>query len=215
MRRFVLELTLGPELAAMTRAYFERISCIEFLELLRVDTEQGMKLFIADLTLEEGVAIGDVGFEHLQVLSVLRSEGRRHTCLVRAVAPRDMLGFFRGYDMDLLFDLPTRISRERTVVTVVGERSEVSRFIKLIERVGEVRVVSAEPADFHDRDLLDRLTPRQREVVVAAVREGYYDYPRRLNSGRLAARLGLSKATVVEHLRKAEGRLMTALLAGQ
>lgn len=215
MRRVVLELTLGPQLEALRRQYFEQISSIEFLELLRVDTERGFKLFIADITLEEGVSIEDVQFEHLRLLSVLRTEGRRHTCLVKAVAPREMLGFYREYDMDLLFDVPTKISRDRTVFTVVGEQSEVSRFIKFIGRIGEVRVVSAEPAGFHDRDLLDRLTPRQREVVVAAVREGYYDYPRRLNSEQLAVRLGLSKATVVEHLRKAEGRLMTALMSGQ
>ncbi len=215
MRRFVLELILGPQLEAMRRQYFERISSIEFLELLKVDTERGFKLFIADITLEEGIAIEDVRFEHLHLLSVLKVEGPRHTCLVKAVAPREMLGFYRDYDMDLLFDMPTKMSRDRTVFTVVGERSEIARFIKFIGRLGEVRVLSAEPAGFHDRDLLDKLTPRQREVVRAAVSEGYYDYPRRLNSEQLAARLGLSKATVVEHLRKAEGRLMTAIMSGQ
>jgi predicted DNA binding protein len=50
--------------------------------------------------------------------------------------------------------------------------------------------------------------------VIAAKRHGYYDYPRRVNSEQLAEIVGISKATVVEHLRKAEGRLMETLLAG-
>ncbi len=35
-----------------------------------------------------------------------------------------------------------------------------------------------------------------------------------MNAEELSKRVGVSKATVVEHLRKAEGRLMASLLAG-
>jgi predicted DNA binding protein len=40
---------------------------------------------------------------------------------------------------------------------------------------------------------------------------GYYDIPRKITSEELAERLGLVGSTVVEHLRKAEQRLMTQL----
>src|SRR4030042_344902 len=177
MQRVVLELVLAPEFEEQQRRFFERVESLEFLELLRLDLEQGLKLFIADITLEEGASLEDLGLEQLQVMSVLKVDGRRHTCLVKGVAPRDMLGFYREYDMDLLFDLPTQMTRDRNVMTVVGEQSEVRRFMRLMERLGTVRVVSSRPAAFHDRDVLDLLTPRQREVLSAAMRGGYYHVP--------------------------------------
>ena len=62
--------------------------------------------------------------------------------------------------------------------------------------------------------MLSVLTDKQREIIIAAKHSGYYDYPRKIDAGGLAAKMGASKATVVEHLRKAEGRLMGNILAG-
>ena len=84
----------------------------------------------------------------------------------------------------------------------------------IINKLGEVKQMHVQPASFHQEDMLANLTKRQREVLIAAKRYGYYDYPRRMNAEELAKRVGVSKATVVEHLRKAEGRLVASLLAG-
>lgn len=56
---------------------------------------------------------------------------------------------------------------------------------------------------------LDVLSPRQREVFEYACQQGYYDWPRRVSATDLANDLGITKATIVEHLRKAESRLFT------
>jgi predicted DNA binding protein len=56
---------------------------------------------------------------------------------------------------------------------------------------------------------LDALSPRQREVFERACERGYYDWPRAVSATDLAADLGVTKSTVVEHLRKAESRLFT------
>jgi predicted DNA binding protein len=55
----------------------------------------------------------------------------------------------------------------------------------------------------------DVLSPRQREVFEYACQSGYYDWPRNVSATELATDLGISKATVTEHLRKAESRLFT------
>ena len=55
---------------------------------------------------------------------------------------------------------------------------------------------------------LPRLTPRQTEVVLAAVRAGYYDVPRRTDVQRIAVQLSLGRSTVEEHLRAAESSLV-------
>lgn len=56
---------------------------------------------------------------------------------------------------------------------------------------------------------LDVLSPRQREVFEYACQQGYYDWPRKVSATDLADDLGITKATVAEHLRKAESRLFT------
>jgi predicted DNA binding protein len=56
-------------------------------------------------------------------------------------------------------------------------------------------------------DVLDRLTPRQREVVETAYREGYFDSPRGASSEELAAELGFSTSAFHRHVRIVEREL--------
>jgi len=60
--------------------------------------------------------------------------------------------------------------------------------------------------------LLDALTERQREVLVAAVEAGYYDTPRRATHEDVADRVDCSPATAGEHLRKVERAVFGALV---
>jgi hypothetical protein len=60
--------------------------------------------------------------------------------------------------------------------------------------------------------LLDALTERQREVLVAAVEAGYYDTPRRATQEDVAAAVDCSPATAGEHLRKVERAVFGALV---
>jgi len=53
------------------------------------------------------------------------------------------------------------------------------------------------------------LTDRQREAIVLAVEEGYYDIPRDCTTVELAETLGISDQAVTERLRRAIVRLVT------
>ncbi|WP_049921334.1 helix-turn-helix domain-containing protein [Halopiger djelfimassiliensis] len=65
-----------------------------------------------------------------------------------------------------------------------------------LRRLGEY-----EPATAHE------LTERQREIFQLAHSEGYYDVPRGTTHRELATTLGLSPATVGEHLQRIEAKL--------
>ncbi|WP_255149037.1 helix-turn-helix domain-containing protein [Halorarius halobius] len=54
----------------------------------------------------------------------------------------------------------------------------------------------------------DDLSERQREVFELAQSHGYYTWPRETSAGDLATELDISKATLLEHLRKAEAKLL-------
>lgn len=60
--------------------------------------------------------------------------------------------------------------------------------------------------------VLDGLTDRQHEVLEAAFRAGYYDWPRESTAEELATSLGLTGATLHGHLRKAERTVLAWLL---
>ena len=67
-------------------------------------------------------------------------------------------------------------------------------------------------ADARRDDALDRLTDRQREAVLAAYHAGFFEWPRESAGEEVAADMGVSQPTFVEHLRRAESKLLDALL---
>lgn len=60
--------------------------------------------------------------------------------------------------------------------------------------------------------LEEKLTDRQREVLVTAYETGYFQSPRETTGKELAELLGISQPTVTHHLREAQRRLFMALL---
>lgn len=59
----------------------------------------------------------------------------------------------------------------------------------------------------------EELTDRQREILLAAFRDGYYDRPRETSVEALADRFGLTKPTTHDHLRTAERKLLTLVVS--
>jgi DNA-binding MarR family transcriptional regulator len=215
MRKMILELGLKPPLDKIMEQALSNVESYTIIEMVRIDFHRGIKVGIMEVTMKEGFTIGDLTFPPpAQVVSVIQSSGQTHTCVVQVQAPKEMLGMFRQFDLDLIWDTPMGFSGDTLVLSVVGEDEELRKLMDVIDTIGEVMEMHVQQASFHQEDILANLTDRQREVLVAAKRYGYYDYPRRMNAEELSKRVGVSKATVVEHLRKAEGRLMASLLAG-
>lgn len=57
-----------------------------------------------------------------------------------------------------------------------------------------------------------RLTERQYEVIELALESGYFEWPRETTSEELAGELEISRTTLLEHLRKAESKLLSDVL---
>lgn len=55
---------------------------------------------------------------------------------------------------------------------------------------------------------VDRLSEGQREAFELARRRGYYEWPRNVSTRELADEMDVSKTTLLEHLRKAESKLL-------
>ncbi|KLK89399.1 bacterio-opsin activator [Methanoculleus sediminis] len=194
----------------------EKVESIKVVDLLKVDLEQGREMVVADVTMKEGYTASDLELpEILGSLEVLKADGRTYTCFLRIVI-RDgfLLEKMREFDLDVIWTAPIYKSRDLFVHTCIGDSENLNKVLRLMSTYGEVRNVVFEEATFSGNGPLSVLTPRQRDLLLAAKQYGYYEYPRRINSQQLAEKVGISKTTAIEHLRKAEVRLISTLLAG-
>ena len=72
--------------------------------------------------------------------------------------------------------------------------------------------LSVLPTSVWTHVLFEDLTPKQAEALLSAHRFGYYASPRQVKSEEIAASLGVGRTTYEEHLRKAENRVISALI---
>ena len=110
---------------------------------------------------------------------------------------------------------PCRIEggREYWKVVYAGERERIEPKLEVIREEEEAdidvaRIASSGSPDTERERRLDTLTPSQREVFDLARDHGYYEWPRGVSTRDLAEELDVSKTTLLEHLRKAEAKLL-------
>lgn len=116
----------------------------------------------------------------------------------------------RGFIPDELIRM--RDGYEYWTVVVGGGRSNISPRLDQIrtQEDAEIEIQWMEQSDVLSGDgrRFNDLSERQREVFELAQRKGYYTWPREVSASELAEEIRLSQATVLEHLRKAEAKLL-------
>jgi predicted DNA binding protein len=99
------------------------------------------------------------------------------------------------------------------------EESRIDWLVRELEGVGESRLdakrklpLEVLPSTNWVQTAFANLTAKQAAALVEAYRAGYYREIRRVTRGQIAKSLGIGRTTFEEHLRKAERRVMTALV---
>jgi hypothetical protein len=113
---------------------------------------------------------------------------------------------------------PVDFAADRSIrLTVVGSASAVQSAVSAVpERIEtDVRRVGGFDGTVVDPTGGAALTERQREAVEAAVESGYYGATREGSVAAVAETLNCSTGTAAEHLRKAEARVMRAVVGEQ
>ncbi|MFC5972891.1 helix-turn-helix domain-containing protein [Halomarina salina] len=98
-------------------------------------------------------------------------------------------------------------------LTVVGESASLQRVVDEVPAVVDVAVERIGEYAGHPGRFDPGLTERQTEAVARAVQVGYFATPRTASVADVAADLDCSAATAAEHLRKAQTKVMRALVA--
>lgn len=215
MRKLTVDLKIREEYTKMIGYLLDKTDSIELIELIKLDFDQGYKMGIAALTMKEGYTISDIVFpDFMEMFTVLKQEGNRYIILAKVKFLNKFLGFAQKFNIDVVWATPSIFKKGKIVLSVIGEEKELKKFLEAIKLLGDVQSVSFKKAIFNEQNILSVLTEKQKEILIAAKQNGYYSYPRKINSEELSEKIGLSKPTVVQHLRKAEIRLMSNILSG-
>jgi predicted DNA binding protein len=118
------------------------------------------------------------------------------------------------FNIDIIWDTPSIFTQEKMVISVSGNEENLKKVLELFKNLGVIKKVSFVKSIYYEQTILSCLTQKQKDILIAAKNNGYYTYPRKINSQDLSKKIGLSKPTVVQHLRKAENRIVSNILTG-
>jgi len=215
MRKLILELEPNEMIRKIQKPIFENIYSYEVLEMLKIDWEEGIKMDLIECETKDHISIGNVSsIGHMEIMNVLKSEGNKHICLVKYLEPDSSKDFIKQFNLDLIWTTPMIFSKERQTFSCIGEQKEILKCVEKMKKVGKIVDMKFQEAAYQKRDILSVLTEKQKEVLIAAHKYGYYDFPKKINSEELSEKVNISKPTLVKHLRKAERRLLDNILAG-
>ena len=214
MRRLILEvperelLKAGIEVPPLKKIkslqllYFLRQNAEEFAAISRVE-------FKDDTSTVEDLLKGGLLAE-AQLIE--KEKNNTYIAFMRSDPSLSTVLNYIGMEGGYLFP-PLEISDGKVKFTFLGSEKEIKDFMEKINGIGvHYRIVLLADTNFSPISPLSHLTEKQREVLIAAYRLGYYDIPRKINSEELAKKLNLVDSTVIEHLRKAEQRIVTYLV---
>jgi len=91
-------------------------------------------------------------------------------------------------------------------------RAVAAEYSVTVESKREVGSVAADRPLLTFESALPDLSPRQREALTTATERGYYRIPRDATTAALAAEMGVERRTFEEHLRRAENKLLRAMV---
>ena len=215
MRKLTIELKVKKEYIQVLGFLLDKVEVIELIELLKLDLKKRIKMGIAALTMKEGYTIKDIDIpEFMEMLTVLKQEGRKYIVVAKVKFYEKFVPLAKKFDIDIIWDTPSIFSENKLVLSVTGTEDNLRKFLDAIKLMGEVKSTSFKKATFNEQSILSCLTDKQKEILIAAKKNGYYHYPRKINTEDLSKKIGLSKPTVVQHLRKAEIRIVSNILTG-
>lgn len=137
---------------------------------------------------------------------------------------------FDAYEWDSIAERLSNLGvhyRDGTVINAGWERwtlylddaDDLSEIVEHIRKAGNeahlVRDVDLSDVEANEQldltQLARELTPRQGEVLATAIRMGYYKPDRDTTIEEIGERIGISRTTTWEHLKRAEGKVMAEI----
>jgi predicted DNA binding protein len=146
---------------------------------------------------------------HAELVS--RDRDGRLTCIIKIKHHRWKIFRYLFDSPDLTLDRYLVMRDGNLRITLLGQLDSLRDFGDAAS-VFKIKYKIIKIAKFGEESVLSTLTPKQRKILRTAYELGYFETPKRVTLERISAILGLNKSTVMEHLRKAEKRILDAVL---
>ena len=191
----------------------------EVLDILKIDLKKGYKIVLVKMKMKPGHTVKELEDSGaVNILSRIVEEEDTITCLMKGNPPMHLFSkiapITEKFNVNVIWDVPSRMHGRSIVLSAIGDEKDLNRVAQGCKLLGSIDQISFSKTFLQGIDMLQVLTDKQKEIIITAKKHGYYEYPRQVNSDDLSKHIGLSKATTIEHLRKAENRLMNQLLMG-
>ncbi|OPX64806.1 helix-turn-helix domain-containing protein [Methanoregula sp. PtaB.Bin085] len=201
---------LSSDIFDYCKSYGQVIERFEVISLFNMVDE--MHSEVCKFTIKEGIPVDQISCNYVSNLIVLQQKGREYTCLVRGMFSDDITKFVRTYGSRM--EHPIVFENDCLTFSMVGDPDDLNMFVKdAAEKGWGLDVLSV--CDYIPviSGIFDILTPKQREILLESYRQGFFEHPRKINAGELAEKMGMHKTTLLEHIHKAEKRLIGHILA--
>ncbi len=162
---------------------------------------------VCNITLADGNSIEGIKCDFITDLIVLRNEGRVYPCLIKGKFSDEISRFIGKFDLKM--EYPIIFEGNMCQFSMVGSSEELFNITTAARENGwGFEIVSVQKYDPHISSAFNALTKKQKEILIQAYNSGYFDHPRKVDAGELAKKIGMHKTTLLEHLHKAEKRLI-------
>jgi predicted DNA binding protein len=126
---------------------------------------------------------------------------------------KEPLFFKTMYNKDMISIAPALISDKGYDIFIVGsfKRDVLIKLAKTLEKNRDGELISIENKKINSISITKigpELTEKQKKAIEIAIKNGYYNSPRKIDVKKLAKLSGLSFSTYQVHLRKAESKLI-------
>ena len=200
---------LSADIFDYCKSYGSVIERFEVVSLFNLAGDQHSE--VCRFTIREGVPVDQIQCNYVSNLIVLQNRGREYTCLVKGTFSSDITKFLLTYGSK--FEPPVVFENDCLSFSMVGDPEDFNTFVKdAAEKGWGLEILSVCDYNPDAGGIFDLLTPKQKEILLESYRLGFFEHPRKINAGELAEKMGMHKTTLLEHIHKAEKRLIGHIL---
>src|SRR5208283_177419 len=180
MHRLVLEFQNKDLQSLPDAAPLMKLKSLEILHFIRQDQEELAGICKIELKSSHSSIKDFIGRSKTLEMQVLEREKEgAYTVFFRAKQPNAESAPFDMSKIGGYIVAPFEIKEEKLRITFLGSSDQVKRLLHSVENMGiHHRIVSLTDAKYSQESPLNRLTERQRKILIAAYKQGYYDLPR-------------------------------------
>ena len=221
MKKMSISLTMNDLIFNMINKYvpINAIASSEVLDIVKIDMDNFYKIVLVKITMKEGYTTKVLeDSEQVEIISTINKDDQSITCLMKGKFPIQLFAklakLTEKFNLNVIWDIPTRMNGKEILLSVLGDEKELNKVAKACKLLGTINKISFSKNFLQGIDILQCLTEKQRKILIEAKKVGYYEYPRKIDSTTLSEHVSLSKSTTIEHLRKAENKLISTVLSG-